>query len=415
MGCWMCEAEDGGWKDPEPPVYTVSVDLADLSKKQLCVFHAPADEKRKALGSKEKYSPEEFNAQIFARIDRACARVMNGKKGAKCDLSRAVFPWAISFSRYGGDNPLPAISFRGATFSAEAVFEGATFSGEAVFERATFSAEAVFEGATFNGKADFRWAKVDKYGRVEMQGMQPGSLKHLTFTRTELEAPLFSFTNCVWPDRLGLELHGEGDTANLLECELLYRAMKKRATGEHDQYMVSVWHYREKLMSMYGQLLDLWPVQAIQYIQYLRTLTIAHRRKRSSRGILFIVLMRMLTALRALFSITFWYWLSSGFGERLGKAGVWLAVLAVLPFLAFGPVGAALLPKFQAATNATAAPGAFGQFFAATNATAAMTFLPFTKDIGGEGWLKVARGVWHVLLIVQTTLFALAVRNHFRR
>jgi hypothetical protein len=44
-----------------------------------------------------------------------------------------------------------------------------------------------------------------------------------------------------------------------------------------------------------------------------------------------------------------------------------------------------------------------------------MATIPFAKDIPGEGWVKVGRGLWQLLIAVQFTLFALAVRNRFRR
>ncbi|MBU1230018.1 MAG: pentapeptide repeat-containing protein [Proteobacteria bacterium] len=489
MGCCRCEHWWVKWAEPQPVVF------ADPSDGQeYCVFHAPEGEKRKALGSEERYTVEEFNDLVFARIDAVIERVQAGETDARCDLSRTVFPGAVDFERYGKDNPLPAIEFLGATFSGAALFGGATFSGAAwfsgatfsgaarfggatfsgdawfrgatfsgaawfseatfrgaavfrwatfsgaaVFRWATFSGNAVFDSATFSGvagfnratfsgvasferttfsyKADFRWAGTEKDGRVVLRDMHAASLEQLVFTRAELEAPLFRFVNCDWPRRLGLEVYGKGDAAGLLECEHLYRAMRKRADDEHDRRMVSVWHDREKLMALL-RLRGFGPVRAVR--QLWRG---ARERKdgpqsetwEANKPLLALAALLPLVPLRALFSLSFWYWATCGFGERMGRAGLVLALLAVLPFLAFGPAGAALLPKFQAAANATAAPGSPGGFFAATNATAAMQFIPFTKDIGGEGWLKVAQGLWHVLVIVQATLFALAVRNRFRR
>jgi len=47
------------------------------------------------------------------------------------------------------------MSFRGATFRADARFSGATFEGGAWFPGATFGDDADFRGATFMGTADF--------------------------------------------------------------------------------------------------------------------------------------------------------------------------------------------------------------------------------------------------------------------
>jgi len=47
--------------------------------------------------------------------------------------------------------------------------------------------------------------------------------------------------------------------------------------------------------------------------------------------------------------------------------------------------------------------------------SATMAFVPFTKDIKGDGWLKVGQALWQGVILLQFTLFALAVRNRFRR
>lgn len=94
------------------------------------------------------------------------------------------------------------------------------------------------------------------------------------------------------------------------------------------------------------------------------------------------------------------YWATSGFGERAVRAGVWLVALLGLSFLA----------------NAWTPPWDWNEVLplsAAANAT--MASIPFAKDIPGDGWVKVARGFWQFLIAVQFTLFALAVRNRFRR
>lgn len=135
--------------------------------------------------------------------------------------------------------------------------------------------------------------------------------------------------------------------------------MKQKAAEKHDQLQVSRWHYREKLMAM----------------------------KRGGNGVFEAVLLRL-------------YWATSGFGERAVRAGVWLVVLLGVSFLA----------------NAWTPSWSWNEVIplsAAANAT--MASIPFAKDIPGDGWVKAARGFWQFLIAVQFTLFALAVRNRFRR
>lgn len=93
------------------------------------------------------------------------------------------------------------------------------------------------------------------------------------------------------------------------------------------------------------------------------------------------------------------YWATSGFGERAVRAGVWLLALVALSFLA----------------NSIKEPWVWAELPGSAAAGYTMATIPFAKDIPGEGWVKVGRGFWQLLIAVQFTLFALAVRNRFRR
>jgi hypothetical protein len=93
------------------------------------------------------------------------------------------------------------------------------------------------------------------------------------------------------------------------------------------------------------------------------------------------------------------YWATSGFGERAIRAGVWLVALLGLSFLA----------------NSITEPWVWSELPGSAAAQYTMASIPFAKDIPGDGWVKVARGFWQFLIAVQFTLFALAVRNRFRR
>jgi len=160
----------------------------------------------------------------------------------------------------------------------------------------------------------------------------------------------------LWPKNYAPVRTDYGYEINLEE---LYRALKQKAAEEHDQAQVSRWHFREKLM---------------------------YKKQRWYRRWLPLTL-------------TWWYWATSGFGERAVRAGVWLLALVALSFL----------------LNATPQPMDWNTLWGASAANATMATIPFAKDIPGDGWVKVGRGVWQFLIAVQFTLFALAVRNRFRR
>jgi len=402
--CCLCDARVNGWQDAQPIVFE---DPAD--GKRYCIFHAPKDEKRKGLGSEDCYTLEEFNNLIIDRIENVILRVLRDEKEARCNLSRTCFPGDILFFAFEGQRQLPSISFFEATFNGSVSFFKSHFSERVDFHGATFKGPTSFHEVTFTNTASFTGVKSAKDGNLLLLGMKPSSLKHIIFTPAEL--PFFTLNQYHWPNRLGLEIHGGKSLGNLLGCERLYRAMKKRADEEHDRKMVSEWHYREKLMGL--KQLSLFPF----WLANLDTVLCASCSWLTRLQALTVLMLSSLVALpRCIFSLTFWYCITSGFGEGMIRAGGLLGLLTVLPFLACSPFGHAV---FQGIWSQMpwlhGLSGQLTQFRDTMNATAAMQFIPFTKDIGGDGWVKVAQGIWHLLIIIQGTLFALAVRNRFRR
>ena len=285
-------------------------------------------------------SVDDFNAQVFARIDAVKARITASGIIAPCELSGTIFPGDISFKAYDKSNPLPGGYFNRATFCGKTIFdlvkfnyevdfENAKFSGianfwqtkfggettfrrttfgglanfldakfggktdfwltkfsgetifrlatfgdstghscgsanfwkatfggevdfdrtnfccEAIFDRATFSDKAFFGNSTFSGKANFRLVQTEKNALL-MDSLGKESLANLNFTSMETEC--FSFKGCTWPDGgLWPETQEQPDYKS---CEELYRSLKQKAASEHDQPLVSKWHYREKLMAL---------------------------------------------------------------------------------------------------------------------------------------------------------------------
>jgi len=150
--------------------------------------------------------------------------------------------------------------------------------------------------------------------------------------------------------------------------------MKQQASVEHDQPQVSHWHYREKLMAL----------------------------KRGGNGIFEAVMLWL-------------YWATSGFGERAVRAGVWLMALLLLPFVMNSPIGHSLWRFWNWMPGVYTLSAWVQSVGDAINASAAMQYIPFTKDIKGDGWRQVGQALWQGIVILQFTLFALAVRNRFRR
>lgn len=183
--------------------------------------------------------------------------------------------------------------------------------------------------------------------------------------------------------------------------------MKQKAAESHDQPLVSRWHFREKLMQL-KQLFNNERSNDLLEVVEDRDAKWCDRAKAWFKLLWHRPHWPKLT-------LTGIYWATSGFGERAVRAGVCLAALLLLPFLANSALGT-WLSSFWSALPWTEPLSATAEFVRnSVNATAAMAYVPFTKDISGVGWEKVGQGLWHCLIILQFTLFALAVRNRFRR
>ena len=161
-----CNAKDkdGGrfrWCSEEEVIFSEGED-------HCCVFHAPRGEKRKTYMSEERWSTDEFNEHVHARINEFKI------SDTICDLSGTVFEETFEL-RTGSANiqTLPNIifnsskfqnvDFEGVKFSdvyfQEAEFKNANFKHSefetATFHKAVFYESAWFENATFTGFAGF--------------------------------------------------------------------------------------------------------------------------------------------------------------------------------------------------------------------------------------------------------------------
>lgn len=167
--------------------------------------------------------------------------------------------------------------------------------------------------------------------------------------------------------------------------------MKQRAAEEHDQPLVSRWHFREKLMQLKQLLNNQRSNELIEVVED-REKPLRERAKAWFK-------LAWHRPHWHKFTLTGLYWALSGFGERATRSFWWLFAFALLSF----------------AANATPEPWNWNAAWLDDAANATMATIPFAKDIPGDGWVKVGRGLWQLLIAVQFTLFALAVRNRFRR
>jgi hypothetical protein len=320
--------------------------------------------------------------------------------------------------------------FHSATFSGDAGFESATFSGDAWFNSATFSGYAVFNSATFGGDAEFNSATFKKrilFGKTIFENganfhqaeVKDGSfvdvdfrkkadlgylhveralwfenmdMRNVSFMFVDLER--LHFSNVRWipyGGRNGIYDESEAwKTAadmtagglrilqlkakptkemkeKLAPVRAIYNKFKLKHKNESNEAEASAWHYSEKEMrwSITGLLPN--PLEFIFLWGYRETSRYAEAPLRA-----FIVLMLLLAGLSMGLD-------AAGMEPLEGhetKTGLWYVMVST----------------FKYAT--------------------------FQKDyyhLPANIWGEILRLATQILIPLQTTLFALAVRNRFRR
>jgi len=354
----------------------------------------------------------------------------SAKFSCKSKFFSATFSGLSSFilAKFIGKSDFIRTTFSGdsyfdnATFSGDSDFRSVTFSGNSDFRDATFSGKSNFGHATFERSADFLDSKFKKLASFDQSHFKHHACfrrttfdagtfsdcivdKHIEFERADisrlslLRAPIESmrFIDCIWPESKGrkvvydarkvddkgyFKLSNVTDDSSFSDEDTppepgrladLFRRLKKVARAEADEPLASDWHYAEKEM----QRLD------------------AKQNKRSW------------------FALGLWlYKLVSGYGESPSRAGLWLVVLALLPWLAHECLDVIMktlprdpLPNVQTLAWLNAAFSTPKEYISASiNHDATGCYL-YTL------WLRI----YQTLLLVQAGLFGLAVRNKMRR
>lgn len=315
-------------------------------------------------------------------------------------------------------------SFMGTTFGYGATFLRASFNDRTCFESTQFGLNTTFELATFNNVTNFmNNITTDDRCAVLFHNVKTGKdavvffrdIKFPYFRCSFLGTNLanFCFDQCVWPRKeyLGAlswiiskvrftteenvifydenqasqghdvgpgmtDLTPAQQLQRIAMIEDLYRQMKVKSKGAHNEPEASRWHYREKEMF----------------------------RKKN--------LLRRYNPL----SITNLYWAFSGYGERPIRAGFVLLLLFVTIGLAMNGLG------LSAETGEIVIQGfSFSPDLQKIGRVtqSVVEHALFVKDPclnAQSGWASAFFTLWTKILIpVQAALFAFALRNKFRR
>ncbi|GEM_PF-1390602 len=279
------------------------------------------------------------------------------------DFNLAKFMEASDFEKA---NFYETISFKGSKFAKEINFKNTKFINGADFNKADFFSKASFSQAVFSGTINFLEinAGIDS---LLLHQIDSFSLSNIIFTSIEVDYILFS--GCyTWPDKLYTEATNSQD---YYASEKMYRKLKRIAASEHDQPMVSMWHFREKEMALKQ---------------------IKEKRPKWWR-----------------FSWLWLYRFSSGYGEDYRCAFrilMWLLLAAFAISSLIAIISTGFSPRIDW--------DKVGWVFESTLRCIPLTKLP--TENGNLGvWYYAFISVFQLLIGIQAALFAFALRNKFRR
>jgi uncharacterized protein YjbI with pentapeptide repeats len=344
------------------------------------------------------------------------------------------------------------VNFKGVAFTGDAKFSLTIFMGNAYFHRAIFNGIADFSNSKFNNEADFMYARFigNAYfgGAIFNEGVvfstkadpwqiefnrDPNSriilfprtehrktftrmadfrmtqfrektnfigcssngiirfeevdLAHVSFLETNLCE--FNFVRCTWQQKFGRNVlydeilsRSQNCTKGFEKVEDLYRQLKQKYKEEHNEPEVSNWHFGEKEM---------------------------FRKKRWFRR-------------RNPISLSNLYWASSGYGENPILAGIIILVLFIFVTTGMNFFGLIPFGNEKSVFGFMEINGFSGSFdwekfkLLVFNTIQYTLFFktPFFKPETINGY--IFQTIFTRLLIpIQATLFAFALRNKFRR
>lgn len=275
-------------------------------------------------------------------------------------------------------------------------FQGVWFPEEVSFKKFEFSAETNFSAATFKSyvrfagdkdqrsfgitlyRLSFRFAPIEKPDRVSFHTL---NLKPHWFTNCDCRK--FEFTDCEWNHNLKQELADADNTHISAPHRLLaitFRQLADNAEANHRYHEASKFRYN------------------------------AFEARRIEKFWGFVP-----------WRLDWWYWLASGYGERVGKAFVVFVALFALFAFGYGESGFDQSGKGNAAsvTQGTAIqPDTVGKPLDLRDAFIYSFYVTILQKPEPKPLTRTARilvGLETVLGPAQAALLALAVRRRFMR
>jgi len=357
-------------------------------------------------------APAEFRSATFIAV----ANFGQATFSAMAKFRGATFSKEANFGKaaFGGSAELRSATFTGAahfklaTFAAVASFRAATFGGLANFNAVIFCQDAEFNNCALSGKVDFsdvtfreqgkftgnintpvfsstssldlQFAKIEKPNRVSFHTL---SLQPHWFVN--VDARKFEFINVKWRFKAGeqiKDLSSAGFSVSTTSHQLLAIACRQLAVNAEDNH-----RYEEA--------------------SRFRYMAMDARRREKWRGCAF-------------WKLSWWYYLASGYGERMFRAFVVLLGILFLFALLYTCVGFTRWePKLASEGDAISAKrddvGAPLKFSRALAYSAGVITLQKPEPRPATTAAQTVVLLETILGPVQAALLALAIRRKFMR
>jgi hypothetical protein len=345
--------------------------------KRYCVLHYPGKDKSAAFGEalKKKLEVEDFDFRGVWFPDKVGLQDFTFKAPAnfdhagfteEADFSSATFEAEANFYsvKFGARANFDSVVFKAAAFfysagfGAEARFDSARFDAEANFEAARFAAKARFDSATFGAPAYFPNTTFDAEADFSYAMFGAGAYFPGTTFGAEADFSLTIFKDFARFSGIG----GEkvfGDKADLLLQ--FARIEKPERVSFHTLALRPRWFVNVDARKFEFINVDWRGAGTKRELESLshtvspphRLLAIAcrnlavnaeenHRYEEASRFRYMAMEARRLERWRGFvpWRLSWWYWLASGYGERVWRAcvvliGVWLLAAALYTQVGF--------------------------------------------------------------------------------
>jgi hypothetical protein len=395
--------------------------------KRYCVLHYPAAEKSAA-----------FNEALRRKLDAQDFDFRGVWFPDKVDFSNLTFPTFVDFT---GATFGAAAMFDSATFGAGADFSHATLCMRASFDSATFGAEAKFVTTTFNATASFFYTTFTSTANFFYATF--GGRAYFVSDTFKATAYFNSATfkdYAIFSGDVGKSIFGDASSLNLQFARIenphrvsfhtltLRPHMFNNVDAREFEFINVDWNWqgidiRREIVGVGGtDVLSSHRLLAVACRNLAVNAEENHRYEEASRFRYMAMDARRLERWRGLvpWRLSWWYWLASGYGERVWRAfvvllAVWLVAAALYTQLGFVRWEPRVSNEREAAEARRDEAGAPLRLPRALTYSLGVMTLQKPEPRPATNWAQAVVMLETILGPVQAALLALAIRRKFMR